>query len=178
MRRTPIMLMALALGTAIAGCAARTPDWPLRTTKIGTGPGTVEAVHRQLKGTWTLQNFAILQNQVPRSVPAWAELTYDGFGSVTIQGIILDPARRAASGGPDSLLNYSGRVVIDAGRGEIWLEGAGAISPSSGATREPMSGSHVRRLVLEVDSLVLTFMAAEGGPAVASAVFTRAVPVR
>ncbi len=79
----------------------------------------------------------------------WAELTCDELGSVTIQGVILDPAQSAASGGAHSLLDYSGRVVIDARHGEMWLEDARGISPLSGEAREPLSGAHVRRLVLE-----------------------------
>jgi hypothetical protein len=138
----------------------------------------VEWVRRQLEGTWTLRSFAILLNDVPLSVSAWGDLTCDRFGNVRVRGVILEPVQSAAFGRQHSPLEYSGRVVIDAGRGEMWLEDAPAISPLSGETREPLSPSHVGRFVLEGDSLALTFMATEDGPAVALAVFTRAASVR
>ncbi len=177
MKRTPIVLIVLAVAaTTMPGCAAREPDWPLRTTKIQTGAGTVEQVRRRLEGTWTLQTFEVLENGVPRDVTAHGALTYDRFGNLALEGVILHPAD-AASRGEALLLNYSGRVVIDPGRGELRLEDVRDELPGDEHAREVLALSPVRRFRFEGDTLVLV-LAARDGSGVARARFVRAVATR
>ncbi len=170
MRRSSIVLITLALATVVPGCAARAPDWPLPLEKTQHGPGTIEHVRRQLEGTWALRAFEIFENAQPRPVRAQGTLTYDGFGNLKVDGVILDPADPAALD-DGSLLNYSGRVVIDPRRDELVLEDLHADSIDDQA-REVLARSHVRRFRVDGNRLVLWLESGDGTP-VARARFVR-----
>ena len=141
MRELLVRLVTAAIAvTVLSGCAAKARERPLPTTKIDSGPQTVENVRRQLQGTWTLERFEIMESGVQRVVHAKGQLTYDAFGNLRVEGIPLDPAdAAAASGGAHPLLNYTGRVVIDPDRQELRLEDAQADAPVSDLARRVLA---------------------------------------
>jgi len=111
MLRLTIVFGAVALlGGA---CAAKPSQRPIYTGSIDTGPGSLEAVRRQLAGTWMLVSYETF-NEAGEAVvmPASGRLTYDQFGNLTVRGRIEREAATIA-GVAGELLNVTGRVAID-----------------------------------------------------------------
>ncbi len=94
----------------VAGCAAAPRPEFQSGGRVDTGPGSLEAVRRQLAGTWELVSFeAFTATGEATQVPATGRLTYDEFGNLTVAGSVdgeID-GRRA------TLLYMSGRTAID-----------------------------------------------------------------
>ena len=102
--------MVIGVSIVGAGCAAGPRQRPIRAGDVDTGPGSVEAVRRQLSGTWELVSFEAFTGPGQSSqVPASGRLTYDEFGNLTLDGEL-----ERGDGSHAMLLNVSGRAVIDA----------------------------------------------------------------
>ena len=103
-------VIACLMLAVVAGCAAAPRQRPIPAGPVDTGPGSLEAVRRQLAGTWELVSFEAFTGRGQSSrVPASGRLTYDEFGNLTIQGQLDDDD----GSGRTTLLNMSGRAVID-----------------------------------------------------------------
>jgi hypothetical protein len=104
------------------GCAGATREPPLTGGGVNTGPGSVEAVRRQLEGTWDLVSLAVTPagGAAPVVVAALGTLTYDRDGNLTIDARTSDSyAPEAAQSG--AVLAFEGKAVIDAAKGELKL---------------------------------------------------------
>jgi hypothetical protein len=108
---------------AMAGCAAAPRTRPIKIgDPVNTGPGSMEAVRRQLQGTWEL----IALESVPPAggarvpIAATGTLVYDEFANLTLDARTTDPAAPFAAR-ERNLLSFKGRAVIDAAKGELKL---------------------------------------------------------
>jgi hypothetical protein len=158
------VILAIAL-TCLAGCAARARQRPLPTSDIETGPQTVEHVRRQLEGTWTLQRFQVFDAGVARDLRAQGRLTYDAYGNLRVEGVLLEPSPTASAPDRAELLNYSGRVVIDPARHELRLVDPHTNAPVSDTVRETLDPARVRQYSFENGQLVLQLVPPGGTPA-------------
>ncbi len=104
-----VFVTSFALSTL--GCWGGTSDPRVRPVKMGdvdTGATSMEAVRRQLQGTWELVSLEVMSpGGTLAKVPARGQLTYDEFGNLQMSGTVNDP--NIDSG----VLRLSGRAVID-----------------------------------------------------------------
>ena len=112
---------AVAL-SVLAGCAKTARERPVKMGDVNTGAGSLEAVRRQLQGSWELVSLAVVPQGGGEPVPLKARgtLTYDEYGNLTIDAHTDDPnaPQAARSAG---VLSFKGRAVIDAPKSELKL---------------------------------------------------------
>jgi hypothetical protein len=136
-------------------------NMPMKGSDVDAGPGSLEAVHRQLEGTWVLTSFDIYPQGKRQRVSTTGDLTYDAYGNLTIRGELQRPGTGADA--HPLLLNYSGRAVIDVPSRELRLldvAAAGDTLPRS--ISDPVSAVNVRHYDLNGTSLTLTAVDAKG----------------
>ena len=116
---TRLITLALAVGflmsTAACGVPAAPRQRPIEMGPVDTGPNSLEAVRRQLSGTWDLVSLDTFPKADGAAVPianAKAVLTYDDYGNLTIKG--ADATR---------MLDYSGRALIDVAKQQLYFRG-------------------------------------------------------
>jgi hypothetical protein len=85
---------------------------------VDTGATSVEAVRRQLQGTWDLVTLEVKSpSGALVAVPAKGQLKYDEYGNLTLDGSVTDP--NVDSG----VIRMSGRAVIDPTKHMLRLTG-------------------------------------------------------
>jgi hypothetical protein len=159
---------ALVVSALLSACAPAPIYKPIKGGPVDTGSGSLEAVRRQLQGSWALTSYEIYSGGKRRRLPAAARLSYDEFGNLTMDGEIARSG--AAQDQRPLLLNYSGRAVLDIQNHELRLLDlvpSGDALPRSVA--DATSATNVRRFDVRGDVLTLTIIAADGKPAAASA---------
>jgi hypothetical protein len=147
-------LVIAAVLMATAGCAAAPRQRPIKIgDPVNTGPGSMEAIRRQLQGTWTL----IALESVPPSggarvpIAATGTLVYDDFANLTIDGRTTDPAAPVAAR-ERSMVSFKGRAVIDAAKQELKLmDLTGNVDPN-----EVLSPERRRKFEFDADLLKLS----------------------
>ena len=148
----------VALG-ALPGCAKTARERPVRMGDVDTGPGSLEAVRRQLQGTWELVSLAVVPQGGGQPVPLKARgtLTYDEFGNLTVDAHTDDPnAPQAAR--TANLLTFKGRAVIDVAKSELKLmDVTGSVDPNT-----VISTERRRRYAFEGDLLKLSSLEPNG----------------
>jgi hypothetical protein len=120
---------------------------------VDTGPTSLEAVRRQLQGTWDLVSLDTFPTPGGAAVPlsgAKAVLTYDDYGNLTMRGTASTP-----------LLEYSGRAVIDVVKQQLYLR---SITGSGGAEELPqeLDFASTRKYAFEGDLLKISTIDAQG----------------
>jgi hypothetical protein len=151
--------MMIALILATAACAPAPINRPIKVGDVNTGPGSPEAVRRQLAGRWHLTSLTIFSaTGQPTTVPADAELTYDEFGNLAIRGQLKNPG----AGEAPPILHQNGRAVIDTTRKQLRLvdTGSDAINPPD--VSDAISYDHVRLYEFSGNDLLLTTIDANG----------------
>jgi hypothetical protein len=151
------LLICVLLVAGVSGCAAAPRQRPIKGADVDTGPGSIEAVRRQLRGTWALTSYEVYQPSGKQEIGAQAQLTYDEFGNLKIDGQVAADQSRPA------LLNYSGRVTIDPRASELHLmdiEGTAGSVPDSVA--RSLSPENTRHYELTQSTLTLTVVDREG----------------
>jgi hypothetical protein len=116
-------LVIAAVLLATAGCAAAPRTRPINIgDPVNTGPGSMEAIRRQLQGTWQLVALESVPPAGGARVPiaATGTLVYDEFANLTLDARSTDPAAPVAAR-ERKLLTFKGRAVIDAAKGELKL---------------------------------------------------------
>ena len=109
MQRIPVFLIVAALALPVFGCKADPRVRPVKMGPVDTGPTSIEAVRRQLKGTWELTSLDLFSASGEKTTPqARGRLQYDEYGNLSMQGSITGTATV-----DPSMLNLSGRVAID-----------------------------------------------------------------
>jgi len=153
--RTFVLFGVLA---AVGACTAAPRVRPVKMGDVDTGTGTVESVRRQLTGTWQLSSYEVYQSGKPQKMNADGQLTYDEFGNLTLRGGV-----HGAGESKPSVLNFSGRAVIDVTKQEIRFEDV-----TSAADRLPQGAAQqsdpdkTRKYVLNGADLTLTTVDASG----------------
>jgi hypothetical protein len=176
-------VVALAASAALLPMVACTPgplSGPVSTAPmsdpvaISSDPSTggVEAVRRQLAGTWDLVSLEMSSggSGAPAQVTASGTLVYDEFGNLTIDARTTDPdAPVAAREVP--IVAFKGRAVIDAVQHELRLTGlTGNVDPN-----EVLAPEDRRKYEFAGDRLTLTTVDA-GGKVAAISVWKRRPP--
>ena len=136
-KRMIAMIVAVVVGM---GCAAsRQP--PVQAGDVNTGPGSLDAVRRQLEGTWDLVTLAVMPALGAALVPVAAQgtLTYDKNGNLSIDAKTSDSYAPAAaqSGG---VITFEGKAVIDGAKSELQLTEKGGDPKSPERRRYAFEG--------------------------------------
>ena len=163
------MHQGTALGRVVAiamlsltcfACAPGQQGRNSRRTQVDAGAGSLEATRRALEGTWNLVSLEVVDAKgARRPVKATGQLKYDAFGTMTIRGVIDEPALK------DTLvLDYDGRIVIDTARLEFRAADLTSDRPVEPAQIEPISPDKVRRYQLSGDAFAVTYLDASGNP--------------
>jgi hypothetical protein len=151
-----VVVVAIA---SIAGCAGSPSQRPVKLSDVNTAAGTVESTRRQLAGNWTLGRLEVIRNGTPQVVKAHGTLSYDAFGSLTINGVIDDPRLTDAV-----VLNYTGRIVMDVTKHEFYPADFESNKPVETSRVAPISLDKVRRYELSENRFVVTYLDASGQP--------------
>ena len=174
---TTLATMAALAGT-IAVCQAAPRQRPVKGGPTNTGPGSLEAVRRQLQGTWQLTQFEMYPEPgKPVVLNAQALLTYDDFGNLTVKGEVRQALPGESAPPKNPMLNYSGRAVIDPVRQEMRLqdatsemEGTGKVDP---AVKKELDPSRVRKFEFTSDGLLKISILDAKGQVASVATFKR-----
>ncbi len=125
---------------------------------MDTGATSVEAVRRQLQGTWELTQLDLYSSSgEAKPTPATGRLQYDEYGNLSMQGTV--------NGGQDfdsSVLNLSGRVAIDPTTHTFRFTGVTAKSHDEKRVDPQLDGRNVRYYEFVGDLLKTTVKAANG----------------
>jgi hypothetical protein len=118
------VVLSLITVFAVAGCAAGPRARPLPTERVEEGPNSTTAVRKQFEGRWSLLSFKVTGpdgRQV--DVDATGDLTFDGFGVLSIQYRMSDAGLKTLAGvgvkSPNPVISTTGRVVIDTQQNRI-----------------------------------------------------------
>jgi len=152
--------LVLLLGLTIGACASAPLQKPIGAAEAESGPGTLEAVRKQLEGSWTLVSYEILQGGRRQRLDAKAEMTYDQFGNLKMIGELKTPG--ASGDRRPALLNYSGRAVIDVGKSELHFVVENSGDPLPRAVEAPVNPENVRHYMFRDSLLELTVSDANG----------------
>ena len=152
-RRVIVAVSAVIMG---AGCATASSQRPVEASNINTNRGALDAVNRQLSGTWELVSLTVVPTgqSAPVPVAAVGTLTYDKDGNLTIDAHTSDsyaPQATQSAG----VLSFKGKV-IDAGNGEL------ALTDIAGTDPKTASPQWRRRYGFEGDLLRLSSIDAAG----------------
>ena len=150
------MVAAVVVGM---GCAVASGQPAVKAGAANTGPGSVEAVQRQLEGTWDLVTLAVMPVRGAALAPVAAQgtLTYDKNGKLSIDAKTSDSyAPEAAQSG--GVIAFEGKAVIDAAKSELQLTEMGdKVDPKAA-----LSPERRRRYAFEGDLLRLSAMDSAG----------------
>ena len=106
------------VGLAIAGCKAAPLQKPMRTSDIASGPNTVEAVRRQLAGTWSLASLVVhTADGKSVNVDAMGTLSSDTFGNLEIEYRVSDAGLKSLASigvtSPNPVISTKGKAEVD-----------------------------------------------------------------
>ena len=153
------MLLALVSVGVLGGCAAGPGTRPMKGADVDTSSGSLEAVRRQLQGTWELVSLAVVPpgGGAPVPLAARGTLVYDEYGNLTVDAHTNDPnapeAARTAN-----LISFKGRAVIDAPKSELKLmDVTGSVDPNT-----VISTERRRRFAFDGDLLKLSSLQPDG----------------
>jgi hypothetical protein len=103
-----VAVATLAL-SSLCGCESAPRSRAVEMGPVNTGPASVEAVRRQLMGSWELTALEVYSPSGDKIVPqASGRLQYDDYGNLSMKGTI-----DGAPGVDPSVLNLTGQVAID-----------------------------------------------------------------
>ena len=156
-----MVLILVATVPAVAGCSSAPRKRPVKMGAVDTGPGSLEAVRRQLEGSWELISVEAIDPAGKATArKATGRLTYDAYGNLVIAGRLLDTDQPPTS--VSGLLAYSGRAVIDTPKSRLVLMDIQSRLPSSAAIPAEVSADKVRYYVIEGNMLTMTVKDAAG----------------
>jgi hypothetical protein len=151
-----LILIVVAVAPLLAACPSSAPrKRPVKMGDVNTGPGSLEAVRRQLQGTWELVEAVALDAKgTPTPRKAEGRLTYDEYGNLTIAAKLADTTQPPSS--VSGLLAYTGRAVIDPAKSQLVLMDLKTRLPSGEPIPSEVSPDKVRLYTIEGDTLTLT----------------------
>jgi hypothetical protein len=134
-------------------CKASERQRPLGLDDITKGAGSLEALRRELQGTWELVALESSPEPGRPRVPinATGTLVYDEYANFTIEARTTDPAAPVAAR-EKALLSFKGRAAIDPVRKELRLmDLTGNADPT-----EVLAPERRRRFEISADTLTLS----------------------
>src|SRR4051794_32826035 len=152
MRRIPVLLAGALAVALVAGCESAPRSRAVKMGPVDTGLGSVEAVRRQLMGSWELVSLDIFSPSGEKTAAqASGRLTYDEFGNLSIKGTVtgstqIDP----------SALNLSGRVAIDPDLHTLRITSVTAASTDAKRVDPRLDAANVRYYAFDNDLLTTT----------------------
>lgn len=155
MRRTASFILIVFT----VACTASERQRPIGLGDVKTGAGSLEAVRRQLQGTWDLVAIEYSPKAgVPRvPVNATGTLVYDDYANLTIDAKTTDPAAPVAAR-EKPMLSFKGRAAIDPVKHELTLMNVtGNVDPN-----EVLSPELRRRYEVDLDTLKLSSFDEQG----------------
>lgn len=146
----PVVLLS-----SVAACATSRPrQRPVEGGAVDAGPGSLEAIRRQLEGRWDLLSAEVVSAGGARqAVKAKAVLTYDAYGNLSLSGAYEDPAATAEQ---TAALNFTGRAVIDTQRQVLRLLDVKQSEGEFASLPPDLMASRERAYAFEGDVLTLT----------------------
>lgn len=145
----------LCLAVACSSCHPR----PVRGGPVDTGPGSVEAVRADLKGTWVLSSLTVIDASGARHpAKAAGSLVYDDHANMSIRGTVEGADRSAI------VLDFTGRIVIDAQRHQFYAADLQTDRPADPAQIAAVSPDKVRQFELAGDTFTVTYLDAASKP--------------
>jgi hypothetical protein len=146
-----VLVIALAV-PCLTACPAAPRARPVEMGPVDTGINSVEAIRRQLEGTWELVSLDVYSAQGEKqTAQARGRLTYDKYGNMSIKGTIQSgPHIEKAD------LNLSGRVTIDPNNHIFRFGGITAATPDARRVDPKLDPNHVRYYEFEGELLKTT----------------------
>jgi|SRR6478672_7977548 hypothetical protein len=145
----------LCLSAAGSSCHPR----PVRGGPVDAGPGSVEAVRADLKGTWALSSLTVIDASGARHpAKAAGSLVYDDHANMSIRGTVEGADRSVI------VLDFSGRIVIDAQRHQFYAADLQTDRPVDPAQVGAVSPDKVRQFELAGDTFTVTYLDAASKP--------------
>ena len=155
------LVVVLLVSPLLAACPSAPRVRPVKAGDVTTGTGSLEAVRRQLQGTWELVEAVVFDaNGKATARKAEGRLTYDEYGNLTIGAKLADSTQPETS--VSGLLAYSGRAVIDPAKSQLVLMDLKSRLPSGEPIPTEVSADKRRDYVLEGNTLTLTSKDANG----------------
>jgi hypothetical protein len=159
MQRLPCRLaFALVLLPLAAACTQAPRVRPVKMGDVDTGATSVEAVRRQLMGSWELTSL-VIYSPAGEKTPAEASgtLRYDEYGNLSMRGTVtgtstLDP----------SVLNLTGRVAIDPTAKTLRFTAVDAATADDRRVDPSLDAKNTRHYEFTGDLLLTTVKAADG----------------
>jgi len=159
MQRAHLFALALLLALpCVAACPAAPRARPVKMGPVDTGANSVEAVRRQLQGSWQLVSLEVYSADGQKhTAQATGTLIYDEYGNLAL---------RATISGGDKIeqadLNLTGRLTIDADNHLFRVGGVAADTPDQRRVDPKLDPSHVRYYEFAADLLKTTTKNASG----------------
>ncbi len=158
MKRIHVFVIVAAFALPVLGCKADPRVRPVKMGPVDTGASSIEAVRRQLKGTWELTSLDLFSPSGEKtSANASGRLQYDEYGNLSMQGTITG----AANVDP-SVLNLTGRVAIDPQAKTLHITKVDAASADAKRVDPRLDAANVRYYDINGDVLTMTAKNASG----------------
>jgi hypothetical protein len=152
------LIAAAVVCPLLQGCEAQPRVRPVKMGPVDTGITSVEAVRRQLKGTWQLVSLDVFSPTGEKTAAqANGRLQYDEFGNLAMTGAITGGAQL-----DPSALNLTGRVTIDPDNHTFRIGGVEAKSADDRRVDPKLDPTHVRYYAFEGNLLKTTLKDANG----------------
>jgi len=151
----PAIVVVLGL-SLLAGCKAQPRIRAVKAGDVDTGANSVEAVRRQLEGTWdleSLETYPAPGGTATKSEGASAVLTYDAYGNLHIIG---KPGSAGSMPAAVELLSYEGRAVIDTAKQQLVLQAVKGNTDPNAALGKAVGVERVRRYKIENGVLTIS----------------------
>ena len=162
-RASSIALMVSST-VVLGACAASSRQRPVGVGDVSTGAESLAATRKQLEGTWTLTRFEVADSTGKLvEVRAKAQLTYDGFGNLSIRGVLEEPLPGQKTVTEAPALAYTGKAVIDTARKEMVLTGTSSTVEPDPSLLAKIGPELRRRYEFGEGTLTISVMNANGG---------------
>lgn len=156
-----VLWTAVLSGGLLAGCQASPRQRPIELGPVDKSSGSLDAVRKQLEGTWTLVSLEAYPEAGPAVLAkASGQMTYDHYGNVTFKGTVEGSGGAGASDA-SRYLNLKGRAVIDPATQRLWVV-EGESDLSGGTLPASVSADKVRYYEFSGDVLRMSVKDADG----------------
>jgi hypothetical protein len=159
MRRIPVIVLVAAIALpVISACESAPRASSVKMGPVDTGANSVEAVRRQLKGTWELVTLNLVGPDGTKTpVDARGQLLYDEFGNLSMKGNIT-----GSSQVDPSVLNMTGQAAIDPVTKTVRFRAVAAATPDERLIDPKLDFAHTRYYEFTPDGLTTTVKDAKG----------------
>jgi hypothetical protein len=154
-----LRVCVVGLLVQLAACSAAPRQRAVKGGPVDTGAGSLEAVRRDLQGTWILSSLTVVDaTGAKRAAKANGTLTYDDKGNMLVRGSVEGADRSAIT------LDFTGRIVIDPARHRFYAQDLQTDRPVDPVQIEAVSPDKVRQYELAGDTFTVTYLDAASKP--------------